>query len=123
MYLISISFHDLHADQKIQSEVVDVVNEVSRKANLEKLELITSTRIRKHMATVLQLLDMTEAELNWVTDHLRHTHQTSTKNGIAKKRVLWSLQKLQKYSWRKMWEKTITIKMKELCVERSAECF
>ena len=42
-------------------------------AKLQKPELMTSTKIRKHMATVLQLLDMTEAELNWVTDHLGHT--------------------------------------------------
>ena len=51
----------------------DALHRVSMKAGLEKPELITSTKIRKYMATVFQLLDMTDAELSWVTDHLSHT--------------------------------------------------
>ena len=57
----------------------EVVHEVCLKANLEKPHLVTSTKIRKHMATVLQLLDMNNAELEWVTEHLGHTqdvHET-----------------------------------------------
>ena len=43
------------------------------KAKLEKPNLITSTKIRKHMATVLQLLDMNNAKLEWVTEHPGHS--------------------------------------------------
>lgn len=51
----------------------DAVNEVAKKAQLKKPELITSTKIRKHLATVLQLLDMDEGEFTWVTNHLGHS--------------------------------------------------
>ena len=51
----------------------EVVHNIALKAKLEKPNLITSTKIRKHMATVLQLLDMSNAELEWVTEHLGHT--------------------------------------------------
>ena len=51
----------------------DVLNDVSQKANLEKPELITSTKIRKHIATVLQLMVLNKAELSWITDHLGHS--------------------------------------------------
>ena len=51
----------------------DVIHEISTKARLQKPELVTSTKIRKHIATVLQLLDMNDAELSWITDHLGHS--------------------------------------------------
>ena len=51
----------------------EVVHEVCLKANLKKPHLVTSTKIRKHMATVLQLLDMNNVEIEWVTEHLGHT--------------------------------------------------
>ena len=51
----------------------DAVHDVTKRVKLEKPKLITSTKIRKQMATVLQLLDMNEAELSWVTDHLGHS--------------------------------------------------
>ena len=51
----------------------EVFHNIALKAKLEKLNLITSTKIRKHMATVLQLLDMNNAELEWVTEHLGHS--------------------------------------------------
>ena len=51
----------------------DAVHDVTKKVNLKKPNLITSTKIRKQMATVLQLLDMNDCELNWVTDHLGHS--------------------------------------------------
>ena len=47
----------------------EVVHDIALKAKLEKPNLITSSKIRKHMATVLQLLDMNNAELEWVTEH------------------------------------------------------
>ena len=51
----------------------DAVHEIASKASLKRPDLVTSTKIRKQMATVLQLLDMNEAELSWVTDHLGHS--------------------------------------------------
>ena len=51
----------------------EVVHEIAHKAFLKKPELMTSTKIRKHMTTVLQLLDMNATELEWVTEHLGHT--------------------------------------------------
>ena len=49
------------------------VKTVASKASLSKPELISSTRIRKELATTLQLLDMNEAELTWVSNHLGHS--------------------------------------------------
>ena len=40
---------------------------------LEKPKLITPTRTRKFMSTMLQLLDMSDAELTWLTNHFGHT--------------------------------------------------
>lgn len=40
---------------------------------LQKPKLITPTRTRKFMSTVLQLLDMSDAELSWITNHFGHT--------------------------------------------------
>ena len=42
-------------------------------ANLEKPHLITPTRTRTFLATMLQLLDMTDAELTWITNHFGHS--------------------------------------------------
>ena len=42
-------------------------------ANLEKPHLITPTRTRKFLATMLQLLGMTDAELTWITNHFGHS--------------------------------------------------
>ena len=51
----------------------EVVHDIGSNASLKKPNLITSTKMRKHMATVLQLLVMNNAELDWVTEHLGHT--------------------------------------------------
>lgn len=51
----------------------EAVRSVASKASLSKPQLITSTRIRKELATTLQLLDMKESELTWVTNHLGHS--------------------------------------------------
>ena len=49
------------------------VKTVASRASLYKPELMISTRIRKELATTLQLLDMTDAELTWVSNHLGHS--------------------------------------------------
>ena len=49
------------------------MHEITHKIGLKNPELITSTKIRKHMSTVLQLVDMNAAELEWVPEHLGHT--------------------------------------------------
>ena len=47
-----------------------------RIANLEKPQLITPTRTRKFLATLLQLMDMNDAELTWLTNHFGHCKNT-----------------------------------------------
>ncbi|XP_065642704.1 uncharacterized protein LOC136074327 [Hydra vulgaris] len=42
-------------------------------SNLQKPRLITPTRTRKLLATMMQLLDMNDAELTWLTNHFGHT--------------------------------------------------
>ena len=49
------------------------VKTVASRASLYKPELMTSTRIRRELATTLQLLDMNDAELTWVSNHLGHS--------------------------------------------------
>ena len=39
----------------------EVIHDIALEAKLEKSNLITSAKIRKHMMTVLQLLDMNNA--------------------------------------------------------------
>ena len=52
----------------------DTLQGITRKiVNLQSPQLITPTRTRKFLATVLQLLDMNEAELNWMTNHMGHS--------------------------------------------------
>ena len=41
--------------------------------SLEKPKLITPTRTRKFLATLLQLMNLTDGEINWVTSHMGHT--------------------------------------------------
>ena len=51
----------------------DTVQSILKKINLIKLKFITPARTRKYLSTILQLLDMSESELTWVTDHFGHT--------------------------------------------------
>ena len=51
----------------------DTIQGLTKKMNLRKPNLLTPTRTRKFLATVLQLLDLSEAELTWITNHLGHT--------------------------------------------------
>ena len=41
---------------------------------MEKPKLITPTRTRKYISTIMQLLDITEGELTWITNHMGHTN-------------------------------------------------
>ena len=40
---------------------------------MEKPKLVTPTRTRKQVSTMMQLLDLSEAELTWITSHMGHT--------------------------------------------------
>ena len=51
----------------------DMLQAICKIIKLEKPKVITPTRTRKHLATMLQLLDMSIAELNWITNHMGHT--------------------------------------------------
>ena len=44
----------------------------SKEIVLKKPILITSTRTRKWLATMMQWLDMTDVELTWLTNHMGH---------------------------------------------------
>ncbi|XP_047127348.1 uncharacterized protein LOC101238102 isoform X2 [Hydra vulgaris] len=49
----------------------DALQSLTKKFNLSKPKLITPTR--KYLSTILQLLDMNNAELLWLTNHMGHT--------------------------------------------------
>ena len=51
----------------------DTIQGWTKKMKLRKPNLLTPTQTRKFLATVLQLLDLSEAELTWITNHLGHT--------------------------------------------------
>ena len=52
----------------------DALQSLAKKIpSLEKPELITPTRTRKYVAMLMQLLDMTDVELSWLTNHMGHT--------------------------------------------------
>ena len=51
----------------------DTLQSFSKKVNLKKPKLITPTRTRKCLSTIFELLDMSESELTWVTNHFGHT--------------------------------------------------
>lgn len=41
-------------------------------AGVEKVNLMTSTNLRKYIATVSQLVSLNEEELEWLCNHLGH---------------------------------------------------
>ena len=51
----------------------DTIQGITKKIQLINPKLLTPTMTRKYLSTILQLLDMTESELTWVTNHLGHT--------------------------------------------------
>ncbi|WAQ98579.1 hypothetical protein MAR_022952, partial [Mya arenaria] len=50
----------------------DMVNQ----AGCQRPELINSNSLRKYIATVCQILDLNEGEVQWVSSHLAHTVKT-----------------------------------------------
>ncbi|XP_053380080.1 uncharacterized protein LOC123548959 [Mercenaria mercenaria] len=66
-------FARLHKESMLYLRGSDCVREVCEMADLQQASLLTATQMRKYLATTLQLLDMKQAELRWVTDHLGHT--------------------------------------------------
>lgn len=66
-------FARLYKESLLYLRGSDCVREVCEKADLQQGSLLTATQMRKYLATTLQLLDMKESELRWVTDHLGHT--------------------------------------------------
>ncbi len=50
----------------------DVIKNVCSKIKLKDAKLITSTNLRKYVATISQLVDMTETEMGWLARHLGH---------------------------------------------------
>ena len=51
----------------------DTLQGITKKLDLTKPKLITPTRTRKSVSTMLQLLDITAGELTWITNHMGHT--------------------------------------------------
>ncbi|XP_055956953.1 uncharacterized protein LOC126821491 [Patella vulgata] len=64
-------------DRKIRKDgVIRAYNCLAKacsKAPLSSPELITSTTLRKYMATITQVLDLKPNEMTWVLDHLGHS--------------------------------------------------
>ena len=50
----------------------DVLRNVCKKVELENAQAITSTNMRKYVATVSQLVDMNETEMGWLARHMGH---------------------------------------------------
>lgn len=50
----------------------EVLKQVCSQVGLERPDLITSTKMRKYIATVTQVLDLTENESDWLARHLGH---------------------------------------------------
>ncbi|XP_065671564.1 uncharacterized protein LOC136089474 [Hydra vulgaris] len=51
----------------------DALQSITKKLNLSKPKLITPTRTRKYLSTTLQLLDINNSELLWLTNHMGYT--------------------------------------------------
>ena len=51
----------------------DTLQAILKQTELKKPKLITPTRTRKWLATMMQLLDLTNSELAWLTNHMGHT--------------------------------------------------
>jgi hypothetical protein len=66
-------FGRINKMSKLYLRGCDCVREIGCQAKLKNTKYITATEMRKYLATMLQLLDMSEAELRWVTDHLGHS--------------------------------------------------
>lgn len=52
------------------------MNKLAKEAGCEQPYLISSSRLRKYLATVCQILDLEDHELEWVSRHLAHNINT-----------------------------------------------
>jgi uncharacterized membrane protein len=50
----------------------DAMRKICKKLNLKEPELIKSSNLRKYVATVSQIVDMNESEMEWLANHLGH---------------------------------------------------
>lgn len=57
----------------------DCLREVCNSAGLQQPELVTSTRLRKYIATVAQIVNMSENECDWLANHLGHDYRVHKK--------------------------------------------
>ncbi len=53
----------------------DVIRQACSMVDLQHPDVITSTNLRKYVATVSQLIDMNQNELGWLATHLGHDIQ------------------------------------------------
>ncbi|XP_065643496.1 uncharacterized protein LOC136075114 [Hydra vulgaris] len=51
----------------------DALQSITKKLHLSKPKFITPNRTRKYLSTTLQLLDINNSELLWLTNHMGHT--------------------------------------------------
>ncbi|XP_038073460.1 uncharacterized protein LOC119741677 isoform X2 [Patiria miniata] len=51
----------------------DSLRELTKEANLQKPHLIRTTKMRKYTATVSQILNLKDSQLDWLADHLGHS--------------------------------------------------
>ena len=51
----------------------DTLQAIAKQIDLKKPKLATPTRTRKWLATIMQLLDLSNGELTWLTNHMKHT--------------------------------------------------
>ena len=52
------------------------MNKLSQEAGCKHPQLVSSSRLRKYMATVCQILDFEDFELEWLSKHLAHDINT-----------------------------------------------
>lgn len=52
------------------------MNKLAKEAGCEQPNLISSSRLRKYLATVCQILDLEDHELEWVSRHFAHNINT-----------------------------------------------
>ncbi|KAK3578904.1 hypothetical protein CHS0354_035524 [Potamilus streckersoni] len=53
-----------------------VMQSTSKASGCKQPELITSSRLRKYIATVTQVIDLSDHELQWLSSHLAHDLKT-----------------------------------------------
>ncbi len=51
----------------------DCLHQLTKEANLQKPQLIRSTKMRKYTATISQILNLKDSQLDWLADHLGHS--------------------------------------------------